>query len=835
MSERPPPPQQLDAATPAAEPGIASPGTKTDETGGKIVPAPPPQETRQQRLTPPSRASPVQQGQQEEPMDTDPPHPPATSQPPPPPKEMETAFTEEPKTVEPVLNGLQLKTHSKPLLKAFSYALAPGTDTINPVQRKVLVVDDEGVQGDHVAVHRLEPVSETHRDGLILEPAYLEGYEGSNYPVLIVSQSDGREILSLMEHKEEDVLCDIEAESAVDAVPHRQPPGHSLVVTDQPRAGGPRGAGGTHESKTSGFRKMKNELNKLMFSGDTPIPMSEDSGKFCLCMSVFQNYEVLGKPDQSQVKDALKKLHKHMHSLIYEDFPFYIVLAYRLHKKMTTMYSYEDCQNFMMTCINKIETVNTYTPIATTLTKFLGAGDFTIMFGDAKANSSVFRLLEEACIHLCKISFTSRQAQHTHKKPPSSQLHKRFIINTMLWVSLSLKVRSHRGSVTEGNLKMWKDQLTSRSHLLSMNIFQIECLKNGLLFGKALDLPRELRFNTVLMQEMLVPPAPSSTVTVRYFTHLSHFFTELHTSLSKEDFPIILTYLRSAYDQCVKPGHTPRYSLFTETGTLTGTLTEGLNFLNTIVDICTHRKIIDLESKSQTNAAQQKVKQSEIAVSQIKAELWKWLQLLLQLIDVTAHQANVHLKQFVVKGKEKGVVKHFQREIRNIVITNTKENFSRLPIQRFFPLYTAFMIWPSKFLEDYLNQYNVPKGVRISDGTWAEFFRGVSERFSGAHSHYFINDFLQSVAGKYEESKAKDFILDLLTLRVSGLLAIDPIAEEEEEIARGDKAQKDFKKFLHNFIRKNALKHSLLQEMAVIMDSITAERDEFQGLVLDVL
>ena len=101
MSERPPPPQQLDAATPAAEPGIASPGPEKDETG-EDVPAPPPQETRQQR---PSRASPVQQAQQEEPMDTDPPHPPATSQPPPPPKEMETAFTEKPTTVEPVLNG----------------------------------------------------------------------------------------------------------------------------------------------------------------------------------------------------------------------------------------------------------------------------------------------------------------------------------------------------------------------------------------------------------------------------------------------------------------------------------------------------------------------------------------------------------------------------------------------------------------------------------------------------------------------------------------------------------------------------------------------------------
>ena len=160
-------------------------------------------------------------------------------------------------------SGLQLKTHSKPLLKAFSYALAPGTDTINPVKRKVLVVDDEGVQGDHVAVHRLEPTQKLtevvarHRqnkltkavivvnttDGMILEPAFLEGFEGSNYPMLIVSQSDGREILSLVEQEEEDVLCDIEAESAVDAVPHRQPP---------TKAEGPKETSSQESNKTTG-------------------------------------------------------------------------------------------------------------------------------------------------------------------------------------------------------------------------------------------------------------------------------------------------------------------------------------------------------------------------------------------------------------------------------------------------------------------------------------------------------------------------------------------------------------------------------------------------------
>ena len=36
---------------------------------------------------------------------------------------------------------------------------------------------------------------------------------------------------------------------------------------------------------------MKKELSKLMFSGDSLACLSEDSGKFCMVMSVFHNYE----------------------------------------------------------------------------------------------------------------------------------------------------------------------------------------------------------------------------------------------------------------------------------------------------------------------------------------------------------------------------------------------------------------------------------------------------------------------------------------------------------------------------------------------------------------
>ena len=50
--------------------------------------------------------------------------------------------------------------------------------------------------------------------------------------------------------------------------------------------------------------------------------------------------------------------------------------------------------------------------------------------------------------------------------------------------------------------------------------------------------------------------------------------------------------------------------------------------------------------------------------SVVNAELQKWLELLLQLIDVTADMANEHLKKFI---KGKGVIKNFQHEIRHIV------------------------------------------------------------------------------------------------------------------------------------------------------------------------
>lgn len=62
------------------------------------------------------------------------------------------------------------------------------------------------------------------------------------------------------------------------------------------------------------------------------------------------------------------------------------------------------------------------------------------------------------------------------------------------------------------------------------------------------------------------------------------------------------------------------------------------------------------------------------------------------------------------------------------VVATTQSNLAKLPIQQFFPLYEHYNIWSAKFLEDYLTQYEVCKGIKITDETWKGFFMTTSER-----------------------------------------------------------------------------------------------------------
>ena len=166
-----------------------------------------------------------------------------------------------------LLSGLQLQTLQNKPLKAFTYALAPLTDGINPVRKKVLVTEE--VQGDHVIAHKLEPTEKLAEivanyrrnkcskavvvmntsDSLLLEQVHLEGLGSSNFPLLVVSHSDGRELQGILD-QDEDVLCDIDVESTVDQ------PTHQLQPEKELNKAGSKGSAAPQDKGTSGTLYM---------------------------------------------------------------------------------------------------------------------------------------------------------------------------------------------------------------------------------------------------------------------------------------------------------------------------------------------------------------------------------------------------------------------------------------------------------------------------------------------------------------------------------------------------------------------------------------------------
>ena len=156
-----------------------------------------------------------------------------------------------------ICSGLQLiLPNEKSPFRAFTYALGPTTRGINPVKRKVIVL--ETVEGDHVIVHKLQPedrlaekvsdyrstfvkavVVVNTADSYELDPSHIEGMDESNFPVLVLSASDGHDLLNCLEHFEDrDVLCDIEVESTVD-VQSSLPP---QAARSRAKTGGREGA-----------------------------------------------------------------------------------------------------------------------------------------------------------------------------------------------------------------------------------------------------------------------------------------------------------------------------------------------------------------------------------------------------------------------------------------------------------------------------------------------------------------------------------------------------------------------------------------------------------------
>jgi hypothetical protein len=301
---------------------------------------------------------------------------------------------------------------------------------------------------------------------------------------------------------------------------------------------------------------------------------------------------------------------------------------------------------------------------------------------------SVFSLFEKACIDMREVSLSML--------PASDRLSDKYFYKRMLWVSLVLKVKSKTCNHIPKECELSMDYFPSSRCQLVMNENLVDGVKSGVEFLETIGLPKE--YSGGLISHIIV----SYNKELCFFQYLRYFFTKLHEHLRDKDFQHIMIYLRSIYTFGLKDSQAQGYKLCSARGTLVATLEEGLCFLNSVKDIW-----------------------SEHDAGLIKEELWKWLQLLLELIDVTLGQAVKQL-EIIIRGK--GVAKECSKNINKKVVASVRGKFSQLTIKKFAPLYEAFDIWPTELVIEYLNQYKLEEGMRIIHQDWIQLLKRVSKR-----------------------------------------------------------------------------------------------------------
>lgn len=92
-------------------------------------------------------------------------------------------------------------------------------------------------------------------------------------------------------------------------------------------------------------------------------------------------------------------------------------------------------------------------------------------------------------------------------------------------------------------------------------------------------------------------------------------------------------------------------------------------------------------------------------------------------------------------------------------------------------------------------------------------------RFTDAQHHKVLLEFIETVAKRYKnQDRAKDFVLDLLHLDVSGLFVTD--TEGSTSTLQSDilasSVPDEFSNFLTDYIQRNNLQETILGEVEII-------------------
>ena len=79
---------------------------------------------------------------------------------------------------------------------------------------------------------------------------------------------------------------------------------------------------------------MRGEVKKLLFEGENIKLVTEDCGLFIMIMAIFNQYEKTAPTSgsHSDISYLLQRLLHYFNHVFDFEFPFFLILAYRMHK-----------------------------------------------------------------------------------------------------------------------------------------------------------------------------------------------------------------------------------------------------------------------------------------------------------------------------------------------------------------------------------------------------------------------------------------------------------------------------------------------------------------------
>lgn len=259
-----------------------------------------------------------------------------------------------------VSSGLKLYLRQQDYpIAAVDYTIAPFVDSGVSVAKMLLAAIE--VEGPHIRWHELQqgqslPDLISRCQNSEAEALVLINYEGTDvlnsemisgvmkttFPVLLLSQKDSCQLMQTLEcYKDDALFAKVDVDNQVDVLTHRplvESPGttrHHQVETSNSEP--TKGKGRRFLRKLLPDRRspidLMAEMNKLVSSSGGAVIFSEDRTKFCVAMSIFNNYEKHARPEPRDVNELLKSFQDLDVAVISRDFLFYILLAYRMHSE----------------------------------------------------------------------------------------------------------------------------------------------------------------------------------------------------------------------------------------------------------------------------------------------------------------------------------------------------------------------------------------------------------------------------------------------------------------------------------------------------------------------